>query len=305
MQKQTESVNFSESRADFTSRGVRCAADLYLPDSKGIPPVIVMANGFAAERSFVLPAYAEYFAGQGMAVLLFDYRSFGDSDGEPRQLVNPRYHLDDWQAAIDHVRSLKSVDSKRIALWGSSFSGGHVVVTAAKSPGITAIVSQVPFADALGSIREIGVWKILGYVFRGFRDIFSELTGGSPYYIKVVGKPGEAAFFTQPGSYDGYMSVIPEESSWENRIPARLFLVPPYRPIKYAQKVPCPALVVIAEKDNLASADMQIKMAELLPKGEIIRYPIGHFDIYKGTDFEKTVQAQASFLKKYLLANTS
>ncbi len=302
MQKQTKSVSFRQSRSDFTSGGVRCAADLYLPDSKGPPPVIIMGNGFAAERSFILPAYAEYFAGQGMAVFLFDYRSFGDSEGEPRQLVNPRHHLDDWQAAINHVRSLQSVDSERIALWGSSYSGGHVVVKAATSPGITAIVSQVPFADALGAIREIGVGKILGFSFQGFRDVLRELTGRSPYYIKIVGKPGDSAFFTQPGSYDGYMSVIPKESSWENKIPARLFLLPPYRPIKYAPKVSCPALMVIAEKDTLASAAMQEKMAALLPKGEIIRYPIGHFDIYKGKDFEKAVQSQTSFLKKYLFA---
>ena len=77
MQKQTKPVSFSESRSDFTSGGVRCAADLYLPDSKGSPPVIIMGNGFAAERSFAIPVFAEYFAGQGMAVFLFDYRSFG------------------------------------------------------------------------------------------------------------------------------------------------------------------------------------------------------------------------------------
>ena len=97
------------------------------------------------------------------------------------------------------------------------------------------------------------------------------------------------------------MSIIPIESSWENRIPARLFLLPPYRPIKYAPKVSCPALVVIAEKDTLISAAIQEEMAALLPKGEIIRYPIGHFDIYKGKDFEKTVQSQACFLRKHLL----
>jgi len=301
MQEQTKSVSFSKSRSDFTSGGVRCAADLYLPDSKGSPPVIIMGHGFAAERCFGLPAYAEYFVGQGMAVFLFDYRSFGDSDGEPRQLVNPRHHLDDWQAAINHARSLQSVDSTRTALWGSSFSGGHVIVTAATSPGITAIVSQVPFVDALGSIREIGVGKILSYTYQGLRDISRELTGRSPYYTKIVGKPGESAFFTQPGAYDEYMSIIPKKSSWENKIPARLFLLPPYRPIKYAPKVSCPALMVIAEKDSLISAASQEEMAALLPKGRIIRYPIGHFDIYKGKDFERTVQSQAAFLRRYLL----
>ncbi len=301
MQKQTKPVNFTKSRSDFTSSGVRCAADLYLPDSRGTPPVIIMASGFAAERSFAIPVFAEYFAGQGIAVFLFDYRTWGDSDGEPRQFVNPRHHLDDWQAAIKYVQSLRSVDGKRIALWGSSYAGGHVVVTAATTPGIRAIVSQVPFADSLGSAREIGIGKILGFVFQGIRDISRALTGRAPNYIKIVGQPGETAFFTQPGAYEGYMAVVPKDSSWENKIPARLFLLPPYRPIKYAPKVSCPALMVIAEKDDLAAADLQIRMAQLLPKGEILRYPIGHFDIYEGKDFDKAVESQTSFLKKYLL----
>ena len=130
-------MNFTKTRSDFISEKIRCAADLYLPTSVNKPPIVIMAHGLGAERSFGLPAYAEYFANEGMAVLLFDYRCFGDSDGEPRQLVNPTHHLQDWRAAIQHTYLISNLDTSRIALWGSSYSGGHVVVTAEKEPKIS------------------------------------------------------------------------------------------------------------------------------------------------------------------------
>ena len=70
----------------FPSGEDTCAAWLYRPDgAEGPVPCIVMAHGFTATREDRLPAYAERFAAAGMAVLLFDYRHFGDSTGEPRR----------------------------------------------------------------------------------------------------------------------------------------------------------------------------------------------------------------------------
>ena len=63
----------------FYSKRLRCSAWLYLPDGKEKPPVVVMAHGFAGQKDLGLQPYAEYFAAQGMAVFLFDYRNFGSS----------------------------------------------------------------------------------------------------------------------------------------------------------------------------------------------------------------------------------
>jgi len=136
--------------SDFTSGGTRCSGWLYLPEAATPrPPVVVMAHGFGAERTFRLPAFAERFVARGLAVFLFDYRGFGASDGAPRQWVSPRRHLEDWLAAVEHVKGLASVDPGRLALWGTSFGGGHVLVVAARTPGITAVVAQVPLLDGL------------------------------------------------------------------------------------------------------------------------------------------------------------
>jgi uncharacterized protein len=113
----------------FNSQGVHCAAWLYRPDGPGPHPCVILANGFGAIREMRLPAYAERFAQAGLAVLIFDYRHFGASEGEPRQLLDIKQQLADWAAAISYVRGLDDIDPERIALWGTSFSGGHVIET--------------------------------------------------------------------------------------------------------------------------------------------------------------------------------
>src|SRR5207244_4307829 len=115
-------------------------------------PCVVLAHGWTGIREARLDAYAERFAVAGMAALVFDYRHFGASEGEPRQLLDIRRQLEDWAAAIAYARTLEGVDPERIALWGSSFSGGHVVETAACDRRIGAGVGQVPFVGGLADL---------------------------------------------------------------------------------------------------------------------------------------------------------
>jgi len=102
---------------DDTLRG-----DLFRPEGVIQPPVVVMAHGFGLERRFGLPAFAERLRAAGLAVLLFDYRGFGDSGGAPRGLVDARRHLADFAAAVRCARELKGVDRTRVALWGANGS---------------------------------------------------------------------------------------------------------------------------------------------------------------------------------------
>lgn len=133
---------------EFESGGHAIDAELRRPDDVESPPVVVMAHGFGAERDFRLPAYADRFVDRGVTALLFDYRGFGDSEG-PNQLVDPFRHRADWLAAVDHARTLDGVDGDRLALWGTSFSTGHVVETAARRD-VEAVLGQVPFVDGCG-----------------------------------------------------------------------------------------------------------------------------------------------------------
>jgi len=240
-------MDFTRRDVNFLSRGTRCAAWLYLPSGVTRPPVVVMAHGFAAEKTFGLAAFAERFVAAGMAAFVFDYRNFGKSDGTPRNLVSPRRHIADWHAAIDFVRGLPEVDSGRMALWGSSFSGGHVIAAAAKDRAVTAVVSQVPFVDGLASAGMLGVSFIAKAAVRGLRDLFRMVTFREPYTVPVVGRPDEFAVMNTPDAKKGFLAICPADSTWKNECPARILLsVTMYRPVRYVKRVTCPLLLVAA-----------------------------------------------------------
>ncbi len=292
---------YVKTSSDFISHKIRCGGDLYLPDGVQKPPVIIMAHGFGAEKSFGLAPYAEHFAARGMAVYVFDYRTFGDSDGEPRNLVDPARHLQDWTAALSHVRALTQIDATRIALWGSSFSGGHVMVTAAREKGLCAIVAQVPFVDAISTTLKLGPAFLLQALPHGLRDLARMATFRAPHYVKIVGHPDEFAIMNTPDAYDGLMAIKPDNTGWENKCPARILLkFASYRPIASAPKITCPAMLMSAKYDSLIDAKMVEKTANKIPDCEFIQYPIGHFDIYTGPDFERAVFEQARFLASHL-----
>src|SRR3712207_8681436 len=103
----------------FDSGGVGGAAWLYLPEEVPAHPhaCVVMAHGFAGTRRDRIDAYAERFADAGLAALLFDYRSFGESGGEPRQVLDISAQHDDYRAAVAFAREQDEIDPARIALW--------------------------------------------------------------------------------------------------------------------------------------------------------------------------------------------
>ena len=109
----------------FMSRGERCAGWFYRAEGVKRASCVVMAHGLAAVKEMRLDAYAERFAAAGHHVLVFDYRHFGASTGEPRQLLDIAREHEDWVAAVEYARGRPEVDPDRIALWGSSLSGGQ------------------------------------------------------------------------------------------------------------------------------------------------------------------------------------
>ena len=293
---------FTRIDSDFFSCGTRCAGWLYLPNGLKYPPVVVMGHGLAAERTFRLPAYAERFAERGMAVFVFDYRYFGGSDGEPRNLISPSRQLQDWRAAIDHVRSIPGINQSRMALWGTSFSGGHVMVTAAQDTDITVVVAQVPFFDSLSLLKMVGLRNIARTSIAAVGDVFRMVTSHGAHYIPVAGEPGSFALITAPDFESGYYEIVPEGYSWRNECPARIFFtVPFYRPILKAKRVKCPTLILMAEKDTIIRPKSLVKAAAKLKNVKLMRMPVGHFDVYTGDGFDRAVEIETYFLKKHLI----
>jgi fermentation-respiration switch protein FrsA (DUF1100 family) len=291
---------------NFESSGTRCAAWLFPPEGGqggGRPPIVVMAHGFGAQREMRLPDYAERFAARGLAVLVFDYRCFGASDGEPRNLIDPRRHVEDWCAAIEHVRASPQLDADRLALWGTSFSGGHVLAAGSRVSGISAIVSQIPFVgiDRRGAAMPLG--KTARAVLSGLRDLARAARGASPYYVPIAGPPEEFALLNTPDAMDAFQDLVPPDSTWQNRAPARvLFQLPRYRPLRDAASIEAPVLMVAAEDDSLIPVAAVEAASKQIPDCELVILPgTGHFEPYAGEVFERVVEREADFLSKHLL----
>jgi fermentation-respiration switch protein FrsA (DUF1100 family) len=285
----------------FSSGGVHCAADLYLPGGVKRPPVVVMAHGFGGERTFRLPAYAEHFARHGVATLLFDYRTFGDSEGDPRNWVDPDRQIADWKAAIAHARGLPALDGDKLAIWGTSYSGGHCIVCAAQDSKIRAVIAQVPFLDPFSSIAHVGVRHMLTATPHGILDVIKSALGMQPHYVRLADKPGRFAALNTPESLPGLLSIIPDRSNWDNRVCARiLFKFMMYRPLRFASGVKCPALLMLAENDSLVVPGTIRKAARRMANAQVISYPFGHFDIYRGEGFDDAIAKQTSFLARHL-----
>ena len=285
----------------FYSMGLKCSAWLYQPSGIEKPPVVVMAHGFAGQKDFMLQPYAEYFAGKGMASFVFDYRNFGGSEGEPRNLVNPWRHLQDWKAAISYVRHLPEVDGKRLALWGTSFSGGHVMVTAARQSGIRAVVAQVPFVDGMATTMQFPIPYQIEGLYHGLKDLFSMVTGRPAHVVPAVAEPGTFACMNTPDAMRGYYTLVPPDSDMKNEVPARILLmISAYRPIMYARRIKCPVLIMYAKNDSLIPARAVEKMGSKIPNAEVIGLAAGHFEVYTGELFKQVVQRQAEFLARHL-----
>ena len=127
-----------------------------------------MAHGFSAVKEMYLDRFADVFAAAGLNVLVFDNRCFGASDGEPRQEIDPWAQVRDYRHAITYLHTLPEVDPARIGIWGSSYSGGHVLVVAAIDRRVKAVVSQVPLISGHANLRAL----VRADFIAGFRELF-------------------------------------------------------------------------------------------------------------------------------------
>jgi fermentation-respiration switch protein FrsA (DUF1100 family) len=288
----------------FDSGGLRCAADLYWPADPNRPvPCVVMGHGFSGTRDMGLAPYAERFASAGMAVLVFDYRHFGASDGQPRQLIDITHQLDDYCAAIRFARSLRGLDRKRIALWGTSLSGGHVIAVAASDPQIAAVVAQVPWVGIERGRQSTRSSRVTLQLFAAaIRDAIGSLLGRPPYLVPAVGDPSELAVFSDADARMWRDALAPTAPTWHNAFAARVLLsLLRYRPGRSAEQLTMPLLVCIGDQDTAASVDLAAQAARQAPRGELRRYPFGHFAAYLGAGFEQIVTDEIAFLRRHLL----
>lgn len=293
--------------------GTRLEGWLFLPNTPSKAPLVVMAPGLGGTKDGLLESFAWAFVERGLAVLAFDYRCFGGSDGTPRHWVAPPRHREDYEAAIEFARTgLRDVvDGARIALWGSSFSGGTALTVAARRADLRAVVAQCPYLKTPPHLEPRGL-SMARFVALATLDMLKVFPA---VYIPLFGRPGEWVFapsgenpsvrdFGGPLGSDFWRRLPnPPLGGWENRMLARgLAVLDETIPMDEVGKIRCPVLLVAARRDDMVPVAYVEEAQERLGTfGERASYDCGHFDLYFGPAHEENVRRQAAFLSRLLV----
>jgi uncharacterized protein len=271
----------------FDAEGVTLRGWFYTAEGTGAPgAAVVMAHGFSAVKEMYLDSFAEVFAAGGLNVVVFDNRCFGASGGEPRQEIDPWAQIRDYRHAITYASTLPEVDPGRIGIWGSSYSGGHVMVVAAIDRRVKAVVCQVPLISGHANLRAL----VRADFIAGFRaqfdaDRLARFGGAPPAMVPVVDKdPLAPSALPTPDSWEWFTQTADRRApAWRNEVTLRsVEMFTEYEPGTYLPHIsPTPFLLLVAEGDHLVPSELAIAAFDTAhqPK-ELIIMPGGHFDAY-------------------------
>ncbi|MGK8490451.1 alpha/beta hydrolase [Nocardia asiatica] len=288
-------------RTTFPSGRHRCAAWVTLPPGPGPHPVVVLVHGGGATHEMMLGQYEKWFSDAGLAVVAFDFRHLGESEGEPRQLVSQRRYAEDVDSALRFVRSRADLDAGRVALWGTSFGASHVLAAAARHPELAAAVVQCPIFSGRAVVARAGVRHLVRFTVPIVSDLLRAMLRLPRRYVPLVGRPGELAFVNQPGALEGWQSVTPPGYRFDNRITAgsglgMLF----YHAAAQARRVRCPLLICACDRENLIDPAIVTRVAADVPGAVVQHYDADHFTVYHPPVVEQIVADQIAFLTKHL-----
>lgn len=279
-----------------------CRAWFFTQDGTAAPtPCIVMGHGFGLTRECSLREFALAFAGAGYAVLLFDYRGFGDSGGAPRQLVSVRKQLEDWQAVIEFARAQREVDSNRIVTWGFSLGGGHALSAATRNENVAAVIAVAPMFDGLSStLAAIRRWSPLAFlriIGRGLKDLIGSWFGRPPTMVPITASPGELCLLASPDAYPGFRAMVPRDFNHE--IPARVaLLLWTYRPGLVLRRFSRSTLVLPSKIDKINPPGPIIRRSRDCKSATIIELDCEHMEIATEPHRSQIVRSTLDFLRQ-------
>lgn len=249
-----------------------------------------MCPGFGGVKSHI-DQYAALFAEAGFAVLNFDNRGWGTSEGEPRQELNVFKQITDLRDAITFAESQPEFDSEHgFGVWGSSFSGGLAIVTAANDPRVRCMAAQIPNVSGhRNAVKLFSAEQLQEIRRRAAIDRLARLAGEPPKMVPMFSDdPDELCAFPGPLPEE-YREAI-ESGVWINETTIRsLENFIEFEPAGWIPYItPKPVLMIIAEHDRCTYTEVQREVYESAPEPKkLLSFPGGHFDAYT-TFFEQT-----------------
>lgn len=277
-------------------------------------PGIVMAHGFSATKEMGLDAYAEVFCAGGFEVLVYDHANLGSSDGEPRQEINPWAQARDYRRALDWFGAQRGVDPARLGIWGSSYSGGEVLVVAAVDARVRAVVANVAFAGLPGV--DYGDTEACEAAWAAMSAALDDETGGGPADtgdpvgpITVVREPGmaddAAVFLDQPESSEWFLAMAAERApAWRNSVTLRngFGSEPVWDPgLAVSRLGGTPVLFVVATDDRLAATDVTVAAHRRATEPKrLVMIEGHHFTPYAGAALDEASGAACDWFTEWL-----
>ncbi|EAM2857186.1 alpha/beta fold hydrolase [Salmonella enterica] len=268
------------------------------PKDRTKTPMIILCNGFCGIREILLPEVAEAFTYAGFSTITFDYRGFGDSDGERGRLV-PAMQIDDIISVVNWAKELSTLDENRIGLWGTSFGGCHVFGAAARAPVIKCIVSQMAFADG----EEIVTGKMSDTEKQDFLLTLEKISEkqkstGKEVFVSVN------RILTDEESKSFFEESRIQYPKMDIRIPFLTIMETlRYKPALYASRVSSPTLVVIAGQDTVNPPEQGKALFEAVGAKDKRLYEQSgahHYDIYSEEHFQQVIGIQTEWFRSYL-----
>jgi pimeloyl-ACP methyl ester carboxylesterase len=281
-------------------------AALHYPGTTGA--CVVMAGGTGVTKEPATDPFAPRLQAAGFSVLAFDFRRLGASGGTPRQVVGVGNQVADYRAALAFAATLPEVDPRRIAVWGFSLAGGHVLRIAARQPGLAAAIAQAPLADgpaiAINAMRAMTPGAALRLQLHAAADLLRRrLLRRAPVVVPLAGPRGTVASLTTPDGARGPQALDPDGRypDWDQTVAAASALRAAfYRPGRGAARIACPVLVVAYDEDQSVLTAPSVRAAGRAPRGELVRLPGDHYAAF-GEAHEATLDAEIAFLRAHVL----
>lgn len=298
---------------EFLSKGVKIRGDLVLPEGAGPFPLLVMGGGWCYVKEIVMPHYAKAIVDKGVAVLMFDYRCMGASEGLPRQHIDPAAQVEDYKSAITFAETLPQVDPNRIGVWGISYAGGHVLIVGATDPRVKCVISNIPVVDGWENMRRVHgsqrFHQLTELMLADRRERTASGTPGGRMPMSSLTPFTELSTWPFESIHTIFHDIkereAPRHEHWSTVESTELLLS--YDVMPFARRITdTPVLMVVAEGDEITLWDLEVDVFNAIPSSRKtlkVLPKVSHMSLYsKQNDLAVAGKLAAEFAVQQLAA---
>lgn len=303
-------------QVEFLSKGIKVRGDLVLPQGSGPFPLLVMGGGWCYVKEIVMPHYAKAIVEKGVAVLMFDYRCMGASEGEPRQHIDPAAQIEDYKSAITFGETIPEIDPDRIGVWGISYAGGHVLVVGATDPRVKCVVSNIPVVDGYENMRRVHgsqrFHELNETILADRRERTRSGSAGGRMPMSSKTPFTELSTWPFPTIHTVFHDIkareAPRHEHWSTIESTELLMS--YDVAPFARRLyDTPTLMVVAEGDEITLWDLEIEVFNSIPaarKKLAVLPKVSHMSLYsKQNDLAVAGRLAAEFAAEHLRAHAA